>query len=252
MPILRKNKIRQYTTIDNYLLMDKKLSLKAKGLLVYMLSKPDDWHFNYKNFEHELLEGRACIQSTIKELRSLKYLKLERVYNPNNRYEWIYTISEIPFDLGLKNDNLQQVGFQPIGIQSIENQSILLNTNNNKDKIDKEIEELNPLTKNIIDKKYIDEDDSSIFCYDNLFNEKLNDGNSYRELLTISNYIISRAVKNNCKDENGTKIQNKFGYFKESLISNINKLNNQPKELWSEDEEYDWLNDNSKDDDMEL
>jgi hypothetical protein len=70
--------------------------------------------------------------------------------------------------------------------------------------------------------------------------------------LTISNYIISRAVKNNCKDENGTKIQNKFGYFKESLISNINKLNNQSKELWGEDDDYDWLNDNSKDNDMEL
>ena len=39
----------------------------------------------------------------------------------------------------------------------------------NKDKIDKEKSCLNNLTKNLIKNNYIDEDDSSIFSYDDLF-----------------------------------------------------------------------------------
>ena len=48
-----------------------------------------------------------------------------------------------------------------------------INTNNkkinNKDKIDKEIFNLNALTKNLIKKEYIDENESSIFSYNELF-----------------------------------------------------------------------------------
>ena len=35
---------------------------------------------------------------------------------------------------------------------------------------------------------------------------------------------------------------NKYGYFKNALIDNINRFNNEPEDLWNEDE-YDWLND---------
>jgi hypothetical protein len=48
MSTFRVNKNVNYTVMSNYHLQDKKLSLKAKGLLSYMLSLPDDWDYSLK------------------------------------------------------------------------------------------------------------------------------------------------------------------------------------------------------------
>ena len=47
MPIMRKQKVNRYTTVDNYLIDDKRLDPEGKGYLIYMLRKPDNWKFNY-------------------------------------------------------------------------------------------------------------------------------------------------------------------------------------------------------------
>ena len=54
MPIQRKNKNKNYTIVDNYFIDDINLKPAGKGMLLFMLRKPDDWRFNYKNFEKEL------------------------------------------------------------------------------------------------------------------------------------------------------------------------------------------------------
>lgn len=43
MAIFKIEKNKNYTVMSNYHLRDKSLSLKAKGLLSYMLSLPEDW-----------------------------------------------------------------------------------------------------------------------------------------------------------------------------------------------------------------
>ena len=44
------------------------------------------------------------------------------------------------------------------------------------------------------------------------------------------------------KDETGKEIKNKYGYFKNAIIININKLNYEYEDLYGDDG-YDWLND---------
>lgn len=46
------------------------------------------------------------------------------------------------------------------------------------------------------------------------------------------NYIIPRIISNNYLDEFGNEIVNKYGYFKNAIESNFNKLNNLDKELY--------------------
>ena len=252
MPILRKQKVREYTTVDNYFVNDSNLSLKGKGMLLFMLSKPDDWKFNYKNFDKTLPEGRRSIQSAIKELRELKYLKMERIKDENNKYDWIYYVYEKPFDMVLKMDNFEQPHFEPIQSESIQNSSIILNTNNNKDKEDKlskeytssffNREEHNRLTLELIDSGYIDKEDLQLYYYDDFFEDLINQGNSYRDLITVLNYVVSRVIKRNFIDEEGYEIKNKLGYLKNAINSNLNRIKNMPDELYSDDE-YDWLND---------
>ena len=42
--VFRVERTKNYTVMANYHLKDKRLSLKAKGLLSVMLSLPDDWN----------------------------------------------------------------------------------------------------------------------------------------------------------------------------------------------------------------
>lgn len=55
-------------------------------------------------------------------------------------------------------------------------------------------------------------------------------------------YIVPRVVNRKFKDEDGNVIENKFGYFKNAMNSNIDKLIYEIDDLL--EEEYDWLNDN--------
>ena len=60
--------------------------------------------------------------------------------------------------------------------------------------------------------------------------------NSYQDLIKIVKYIVPRVISRGFKDENGKYITNKFGYLKNSIYSNIEKLNNYSnKELWDYD-----------------
>lgn len=92
-------------------------------------------------------------------------------------------------------------------------------------------EEHNILTLELIDKSFIKKEDIQIFYYDNLFEQLIDDGNSYKDLVKIIHYIITRVIKRNSKDEDGNEIENKFGYFKNAIISNINKLNTNAEDL---------------------
>ena len=129
-----------------------------------------------------------------------------------------------------------------------------INTNiiNTKKQIDKDdktkissffvAEEHNRLTLELIERGYINEDDIQIFYYDKLFNQLLEEDNSYQDLIQIIHYIVPRVVKRNFKDEDGNVIANKFGYFKNAIISNINKLNMNIEDLWGEEELEDLYN----------
>ncbi len=62
--------------------------------------------------------------------------------------------------------------------------------------------------------------------------------NDFKDIVIISHYIITRVVKRKFRDEDNNIIKNKFGYYKESLLSNIRKLKNNEL-IW--DEELGWF-----------
>lgn len=262
MAILHKRMYKGYTQLDNYSINDKRLSLKGKGMLLYMMSKPNEWKFNYKSFKYDLKESRDSIQSVIKELKELKYLEMRQFKNIYGRWEWNYTISDIPLNMPIKNYNLPQQDFPVMEKPLTEKTPILVNTKISNDKIDKEIYNLNLLTKNLIGKKYIDSDDLSIFYYDDLFNNLLNQGYTYNELTKWSNYLIDNAIKNKFNDMEGNKIENKYGYFKRGIENSIGKFygykSDTKSNLDSESNlfDYNWLDDEEKNynssDDLEL
>ncbi len=75
------DKTKGYTIMSNYHLRDSRLSLKAKGLMSYMLSLPDDWDLSVSGLSTKCLEGRDCITKALKELENFGYLVRIRVRN---------------------------------------------------------------------------------------------------------------------------------------------------------------------------
>lgn len=75
-----------FTQVPNQLLLDKDLSLKAKGLWTYMQSKPNNWDFSAARIAKELSEGRDAILSALKELIEIGYVR--RVKKPSGHIEY--------------------------------------------------------------------------------------------------------------------------------------------------------------------
>ena len=74
MAFYRVHKNDNYTVMSNYHLRDKKLTLKGKGLLSFMLSKKDDWKFSISGLNSELKESKTAISNTMQELIGLGYI----------------------------------------------------------------------------------------------------------------------------------------------------------------------------------
>ncbi len=79
MDIVRVIKSKDYTTICNRIFKDRRLSLKAKGLLAMLLSFSDSWKLSISGLEVILKEGRTSIRSTINELIKHGYVEREQV-----------------------------------------------------------------------------------------------------------------------------------------------------------------------------
>lgn len=130
MPVFRINKNKDYTTMSNIHLKDKRISLKAKGLLSEMLSLPDDWNYSIKGLVSLNKEQETSIKATLKELQNFKYLIVtKQLPNETNsgKIEYIYDIFESP---------KQAAGNLPLDFLPLENLPLenrrLYNTNNKR------------------------------------------------------------------------------------------------------------------------
>lgn len=253
MAVFKVEKTKNFTIMSNHHLQNKNLSLKAKGLLSYMLSLPNDWDYSLAGLVANSKESKTSIRNTLNELKENHYLSITKLY-PNQteskKIEYIYNIYEEPhLEPSIQKQDTEN---QYLDFQYIENDT-QLNTNkqnikkqtDKKDKTKNRIFEDNHnfLTIDLIDRKYITAYDTDIYNYDKLFESLLNEYEA-KELLMILHYIIPRVLDCDFVDENGKKIKNKFGYLKSSILNNINKLKN--NELaW--DEELGWFKDVEKD-----
>ena len=78
MQRIRVKKDRDFIVINYRFLKDKRLSLKAKGLMTYMLSLPENWKLYVEHLTKEHREGKTSIYSALKELRGAGYLHMKQ------------------------------------------------------------------------------------------------------------------------------------------------------------------------------
>lgn len=121
MAVIRVNKNKNYTIMSNYHFKDKNMSLKAKGLLSMMLSLPDNWNYSVEGLVAISKESKTVIQSTLKELEDLKYLKRTRVQNSKGQFEYIYDIYEKPQTENPYMDNMPLLNTKELNTNNINN-----------------------------------------------------------------------------------------------------------------------------------
>lgn len=141
MSVFRVEKTKDYTTMSNYHLRDKRLSLKAKGLLSWMLSNSDDWDYTLAGIVSCCKEGETTVNTALRELQEFGYVEIikKKPDATNNRIHYDYNVYEKPQDsesLALESQGVES--------QALENQA-LINTNKRNTKI-----------SNIIDNKEVE------------------------------------------------------------------------------------------------
>lgn len=127
MSIIRVEKNRNYTVINNEFLRNKDLSLKAKGLLAVCLSLPDTWNWSIAGLVAICKESITSVRSSLKELEEHGYVTILKTKDDKGRFIYEYTIYETPVSVSPDIQNLH-LDNQHLEKQDIENVK-QLNTN---------------------------------------------------------------------------------------------------------------------------
>lgn len=97
MSVIRIHKTNNYTVMANYHFREKKMSLKAKGLLSLMLSLPDTWEYNVSGLVKLSKDGKDSVMSALQELEKFGYLSRAQQFNAKGQFSGVeYNIYEQP------------------------------------------------------------------------------------------------------------------------------------------------------------
>lgn len=86
MAVFRVERTRDYTVMSNCHLRDKRLSLKAKGLLSQMLSLPEDWDYTLTGLSSINRESKDAIRSAVNELEQAGYIRRHQTTDARGKF----------------------------------------------------------------------------------------------------------------------------------------------------------------------
>ena len=93
----KKDKNNTYIKMAEDAFEDENLSFKAKGILGYLMSKPDNWRCQVKDLMKHAKDGNDSIKAGLRELREHGYITKEIMRNDNGAIShWDETIFETP------------------------------------------------------------------------------------------------------------------------------------------------------------
>lgn len=78
MPVFKNKTQGQYVNIYKDILKDNALSLRDRGLVVTLLSLPDNWEFSISGLSKIIPDGKSAIRASLTHLEELGYLSREQ------------------------------------------------------------------------------------------------------------------------------------------------------------------------------
>lgn len=97
MATMRVHKTADYTVMSNRHFRERKMSLKAKGLLSLMLSLPEDWDYSVAGLATLSKDGKDSVNAALQELERFGYLVRTRTSDAGGKFTgYDYDIYEEP------------------------------------------------------------------------------------------------------------------------------------------------------------
>ena len=118
-----------FVTVHKSFIHDENLSWKAKGILLYLLSRPDDWQVYETELNKHSSDGRDSLRTGIKELEQAGYIHRTRKRNEKGQLkEYEYQVFEQPTRIEKNHVGKSHVGNSNLGKSNTTNNN---STNNN-------------------------------------------------------------------------------------------------------------------------
>lgn len=199
MSVIRVNKTKDYVVMSNHHFKERKMSLKAKGLLSEMLSLPDDWDYSISGLVSLNKENETSIKSALNELKEFGYLKVNKLL-PNETYtgriEYVYDIFEKKQEgekQGVENLGVEFLGVENQGQYNINNK--VLNNKKNKYNIYGEFKRIK-LTDDEYNRLVKDYGEEFIKKQIKLLDEYV-ESNNNKNKYTNFNLVLRKSIRDN-------------------------------------------------------
>ena len=97
MSIIRSPRAESnFSIISNAVIRDTRLSYRARGVLLDILSRPDNWRVSADSLARTGSEGRHAILTALKELREVGYMRTEKLRKDNGQFETVSIVYDTP------------------------------------------------------------------------------------------------------------------------------------------------------------
>lgn len=97
MTIIRAPRVqRDFTILANSVCLDKRLTMRALGVLVRLLCRPDNWRTNSEGLAAEFDCGRDAVRGALHELQKAGYIRMQKTQGANGQWSSAWLVFDEP------------------------------------------------------------------------------------------------------------------------------------------------------------
>jgi hypothetical protein len=94
--IHRSRHAQQYVVVPNAIARNARLSFRARGLLVMLLSLPPEWHVTTDQLAEDNPDSRTAVRAAMRELRESGYVEVHREQGGKGRWRTRLEVFDTP------------------------------------------------------------------------------------------------------------------------------------------------------------
>jgi len=213
-----------------------KLSLKAIGLYLYIVDKPDGWNFSIEGVASQVSDGRDSVRSATKELESAGFLERRQIRNEGkfSDGDWIVTdkpnrnipksaenpMSENPTSENPMSEKHLQVNTNKVSTKEVSTKRALYSVRDSKNSLtpctDEELTQIAKITRlRLMDVRDVHED-VMLAVQDGRMQSKYKSKTVYHTLIA---WLKMRAKKGEISPLTPDEYRSKYGELTEAFKS---------------------------------
>ena len=226
MGIIRIDKTAgNYFIASKYYVEDENISWKAKGIMSYLFSKPDDWQIYQTQLEKVSKDGKASVRSTINELIDNGYMTRQSRRKSNGDFDgYDYTLHEYPTNDGVRKMEDAKMEIAKMEIAKSDT------TNNNSTN--------NDLTNNDINISATKVTQEQFDQWWNLYDKKLDKKKAFSLFKSALKKHDFETIMNGTKDYLKTITDKQYQKYPKTFLSQESYMNDYGDEVKTSEESY--------------